>query len=135
MFKAIYELKNIGEFSSLKEAFKAIYDAIRAEKVLMWQMLETTIWIEHGRDMYPFYEARDIMCKAGYLVDGEWVEPKPCHPKCKTCAKLRTPKPLAQYLFEHDCEYADVRSSREYFQQALDAYESTENVTIKIERK
>ena len=43
-------------------------------------------------------------------------------------------KSLAQYLFEHDCEYADVRSSREYFQQSLDAYESTEQVNIRIER-
>jgi len=43
-------------------------------------------------------------------------------------------KSLAQYLFEHDCEYADIRSSREYFQQALTAYESTQGVQIRIER-
>jgi hypothetical protein len=43
-------------------------------------------------------------------------------------------KPLAQYLFEHDCEYAGVRSSYEYFQRTLDAYESTEQVKIRIEK-
>ena len=54
-------------------------------------------------------------------------------------------KPLAQYLLEYvDCEVE--RSARdplyvhpynsplELLEQALDAYESTENVTIKIER-
>ena len=63
---------------------------------------------------------------------------KPCHPKCKTCAKLRTPKPLAQYLDEYiehetgmDCHYG---TWRELLEQALNAYQSTENVTIKIER-
>jgi len=43
-------------------------------------------------------------------------------------------KPLAQYLFKHDCEYADIRSSYEYFQQALTAYENTQSVRIRIER-
>ena len=43
-------------------------------------------------------------------------------------------KPLAQYLTEYNCEHTGSRFCREYFQQALDAYQSTENVTIKIER-
>lgn len=75
----------------------------------------------------------DAMCK-------NCAARKQCYPEPSTPPDSqhgREPdkvKPLAQYLFEHDCEYADVRSSREYFQQALDAYQSTENVTIKIER-
>ena len=57
------------------------------------------------------------------------------------------PKPLAQYLdeyIEHEIEIGNIRpavsdlhaynSWRELLEQALDAYESTENVTIKIER-
>lgn len=62
-------------FETFSQAFKAIYDAIRKEKVLLLQMLETTIWIEQiGTPyIYPFYEARDMMCKMGFLVDGKWV--------------------------------------------------------------
>lgn len=102
------------------------------------------------------------VCMGAEMGDGRCGEPKPdkVKPTCKDCRLFNPnsksncdetgygtkaennpcdrfkpkPKPLAQYLFEHDCEYADVRSSREYFQQALDAYESTENVKIRIER-
>lgn len=75
MYKAVYQLKELGTFETLHEAFKVIYDAIKKEKVLLWQMLETTIWIEHGTpEPYSFYEARDLMCQAGYLVDGKWIE-------------------------------------------------------------
>lgn len=57
-------------------------------------------------------------------------------------------KSLAQYLdeyIEHEIELDNIspevselfayNSWRELFEQALDAYQSTENVTIKIERK
>lgn len=77
MYRAIYQLKNLGEFPTLSLAFKAIYDAIKKEEVrLTWQVLETTIWIEQDESpvSYSFYEARDIMCDNGYLVDGKWVD-------------------------------------------------------------
>lgn len=45
----------------------------------------------------------------------------------------REPKPLAQYLATvSDMERPKTQA---FFEQALDAYQSTENVTIKIERK
>lgn len=66
---------------------------------------------------------------------------------CETCVKSRTPKPLAQYLAEYlatginrtheagmPMDYTE-EGLKPIFEQALDAYESTENVIIKIERK
>ena len=75
MYKLVYELKSLGTFETFSEAFKVIYNAIKKEKVLSWQMLETTIWIEQiGTPfIYPFYEARDMMCRMGFLVNGKWV--------------------------------------------------------------
>ena len=59
---------------------------------------------------------------------------------CKECtietceAKLRTPKPLAQFMDEY-LRHEVVDVDHELLEQALEAYQSTENVTIKIERK
>ena len=57
---------------------------------------------------------------------------------CKECKHNddcpHKPKSLAQFIDEWDLAHPDERNTREYFQQALDAYELTENVTIKIER-
>ena len=64
---------------------------------------------------------------------------------CKECKHNagcpHKPKSLAQYLAEYlDYEYyvetdaGRVSTLCELLEQALDAYESTENVTIKIER-
>ena len=78
MFEATYQLKSLGSFLTFAEAFKAIYDAIRLDKQLSWQVLETTTWIESDAALcispIMFYEARDRMCKEGYLVDGKWVK-------------------------------------------------------------
>ena len=182
MFKAVFMLKDLGKFQTLSEAFKAIYDAVKEEKVLMWQTLETTIWIkENGKvKPYSFYEARDIMCAEGYLVDGKWIdkgtptnpqhgrEPEKVrievfggvaeatfipdgitvmiidHDNAETGEYVGTPvkdqsnepkpKPLAQFIDEWDLAHPDERNTREYFQQALDAYESTEQVKIRIEQ-
>lgn len=71
------------------------------------------------------------------------IEFRCCHQTCKVKPE---PKPLAQYLAEYlDAELTRVSSGyREYyseatlqgwFEQALDAYESTENVKIKIEKQ
>ncbi|KKN53849.1 hypothetical protein LCGC14_0598080 [marine sediment metagenome] len=51
---------------------------------------------------------------------------------CNLDNKL-VPKPLAQYLDEY-LRHEVVDVDRELLEQALDAYQSTENVTIKIER-
>jgi hypothetical protein len=76
-YKAFYNMKEIGIFDTFKEAFVAIYHAIKAETVLTWQVLETTIWIirdAHGALPMMFYEARDRACEEGILVDGKLVE-------------------------------------------------------------
>ena len=81
MFEATYQLKSLGKFQTFVEAFKVIYDtindAIKLNEPLSWQVLETTTWIESDSDnaISPimFYEARDKMCREGYLVNGKWV--------------------------------------------------------------
>lgn len=74
--------------------------------------------------------------------------------RCEVCGQMRscwdvkssalpicTPKPLAQYLAEYIDRVHEVGMPMDYteeglkpiFEQALDAYESTENVKIKVE--
>ncbi len=75
MYTAVYKLKTIDKFPTFKEAFKAIYDAIKADKEpLTYQALETTIWIGNGGFCMYFYEARDMMCMEGHLVGGKWID-------------------------------------------------------------
>lgn len=77
---------------------------------------------------------------------GKDVKPEPIC-KCKTCRKLHTPKPLAEYLAEYlatginrtheagmPVDFTE-EGLRLVLEQALDAYESTENVKIKIEKQ
>ena len=77
-FKAVYQLKNIGEFSTLKEAFKAIYDEIKAafdlDTPVFWQTLEAATWIVSSQIPIMFPEARDRMCREGHLVNNKWVD-------------------------------------------------------------
>ena len=77
MFEATYQLKSLGKFSTFAEAFKAIYDAVKSDEQLSWQILESTTWIESDAALCVlptmFYEAKDRMCKEGYLVNGKWV--------------------------------------------------------------
>lgn len=74
MFEATYQLKSLGKFPTFAEAFKVIYDAIKSDEHLSWQILETTTWIESDEALPTmFYEARDRMCREGYLVNGQWV--------------------------------------------------------------
>ncbi len=76
------------------------------------------------------------------LGDKRIMEEIRCRSKrdfCNLDNKL-VPKPLAQYLAEYiDQEIQGHNQSisvlpKEWLEQALDAYQSTENVTIKIER-
>ena len=78
MYTATYSMEDIGDFDTFAEAFKAIYDKIQAaldsEEGLCWQLLETTIWIKTPEGLpVAFYDARDRMCKEGFLVNGKWV--------------------------------------------------------------
>jgi len=73
----------------------------------------------------------------------ELEKSKDCDKACDDCSKhplciYKAPKPLAQYLDEYiehetgmECHYG---TWRELFEQALDAYESTEQVKIRIGR-
>lgn len=76
MYKAVYAMNTLGWFDTLPEAFKVIYDAIKKEENISWQVLDTATWIKNDVSLIPltFYEARDIMCEQGYLVDGHWVD-------------------------------------------------------------
>ena len=116
----------------------------------------------HGRFQWSWANIKNNRAISNPLVN-PWNEaqatpPDPQHgrdvkPEHGTLAcELPAPKPLAQYLMEyieHEIENrnidittnkgvimlsADYNSWRELLEQALDAYESTENVTIKIER-
>lgn len=76
-WKAIYNLREIGCFGTFKEAFAVIHNAIEKEESLTWQLLETAIWIisasPEARPIY-FYDARDIACEMGILIDGKLVD-------------------------------------------------------------
>jgi hypothetical protein len=76
MFIAVYELKEIGKFDTFPQAFKAIYDRIRETPIILWQILETCVWIKEDGDNNPvmFCKARDRMCEEGYLVNSTWVD-------------------------------------------------------------
>lgn len=76
-YEAIYSLKSLGLFSTFVEAFKAIYVETKKSPSIDWQILETTVWIINKKGSNSpifFYDARDIMCEMGYLVDGKWVK-------------------------------------------------------------
>lgn len=77
MWKAVFALKELGEFGTFPEAFKAIYDEIKKQKTITVIVLETATWIiRSGSNKVSilFNEARDLMCDEGYLVDGKFVE-------------------------------------------------------------
>jgi len=75
-YEAVCFMETLGTFETFKDAFKAIYDKIKASVGLSWQALETTVWIQNTADGTAptfFYEARDKMCHEGFLKDGIWV--------------------------------------------------------------
>ena len=91
-----------------------------------------------GGDKKVWNEGQGSGYIAGSVNTRGW---QPC-PDCQN-QKPSKVKPLAQYLaeyIEHECGMVDVFTTsgaiswRELLEQALDAYQSTENVTIKIER-
>lgn len=76
-WKAVYNLKEIGCFDTFKAAFTAIYYAIRNEANLTYQLLETAVWIKAdtliAHPIY-FYDAKDLACEMGILVNGELIK-------------------------------------------------------------
>jgi len=78
MYKAVYNLAELGTFDTFKEAFKAIFDelkkAIDNKEPILLQNLETTIWVENLNTKTPtfFYESRDLAFVEGWIVGGEW---------------------------------------------------------------
>ena len=72
--------------------------------------------------------ANNEVCMGAEMGDGRCGKPKPN--KVKSLAQY-----LAEYLeHEGDILPANIGDSKAVLEQALDAYQSTENVTIKIER-
>jgi hypothetical protein len=76
-------LEEIGRFSTMKEAahasFKIIDERLKSNQPLSWMALDTTIWIENVsrtsvRNIYNFYEWRDMACENGWIVDGKWID-------------------------------------------------------------
>jgi hypothetical protein len=57
--------------AAFKEMFEWVMQQVKGG-ALCYQVLETSIWIEmpNRRPLY-FYDARDIACKEGILVDGK----------------------------------------------------------------
>ena len=76
MYEAIRNLKSLGEFETFPEAFKAIYDSIKKNPPITWMELASVTWIKNEISLLPisFYDARDLMCRQGYLVEGKWVD-------------------------------------------------------------
>jgi len=74
MNKVVYGLKDVGEFETLKEACKCLFEKVKDEiaaETLTLQGLETTVWIETKAFLHiDFYSARDI------AVDNKWVDNK-----------------------------------------------------------
>lgn len=79
MYTAIFCMEDIGTFGTFAEAFKVLYDVIKenlaSENRIGWMELETAVWVKtpEGQPIY-FPEARDRMCKEGFLVNGKWVD-------------------------------------------------------------
>lgn len=77
-YKAIFAMRELGVFDDLKSAFKAIYDAVKAEKTLMAMVLDAATWVEVIGGPPPrcrsFYKVRDHAVDMGWVREGEWVE-------------------------------------------------------------
>jgi len=83
MYTLTWGLVKTGRYKTFEAAFIDLYDRLKAalddEDVGMsYQMLETAIWIEADVLQLPimFYDARDIACTSGLLVDGEIPQSK-----------------------------------------------------------
>lgn len=61
--------------ASFKEAWKAMYEYVKKgldSNSMPWQLLETGIWIvQPSGAPIMFYDARDMACNAGWLVNGK----------------------------------------------------------------
>ena len=71
----VINMKDGEFFDSFGKAFEVIYDYIKESEDITWMELESTIWIDNvtnGGRSYPtmFFDARDIMCDSGLIVDG-----------------------------------------------------------------
>jgi len=76
-WKVTFAMKEIGCFDTFKDAFVALYCAIKKESSLTYQLLETATWIisdvPQAVPIY-FYDARDMAYNMGILKDGKLVD-------------------------------------------------------------
>jgi len=81
LFRVTFNLNRVGEYPTLKAAFKKLYDEIRAAldaHTFTYQQLETMCWIQEGQNVpVYFYDLRDHACQQGWLKGGTWVEEEP----------------------------------------------------------
>jgi hypothetical protein len=78
MFRAVFEMNEVGIYPTLKEAIKALWDrimeGIKNRTLVTYQVLETTCWIEDGgKHLFDFYGARDYAYDAGWIQNQEWI--------------------------------------------------------------
>jgi hypothetical protein len=73
MYKLTFNLIEVGEYPSFKEAFIRLYLLVKEsmKEGTSWQVLETMHWIEEPNSNQPllFYDARDRAHKIGLLTD------------------------------------------------------------------
>ena len=76
MWEAICLMDTLGEFELFQNAFKAIYDRLKSEVFSEEVMNDSTWIISTGANAHPiyFWDAKDIMCNMGYLVNGKWID-------------------------------------------------------------
>ena len=77
MYKLTYGLVKVGEYKTFDECFIELYNRLQKDldgpQGMSYQFLETMIWIETPFSSLPvmFYDARDMACTKGLLVDGK----------------------------------------------------------------
>jgi hypothetical protein len=75
MFELTYHLERVGMYETFPEAFTELYKRLSKDLKTgtTFQAIEITIWIKPDSWPQPimFYEARDIACWMGLLVDGQ----------------------------------------------------------------
>jgi hypothetical protein len=74
MYKLTYGMVMVFEAPSFQEVFINLYDRLQEDLKqdnMSYQFLESTVWIEKDSSPMYFYDARDLACGLGILVNGK----------------------------------------------------------------
>lgn len=81
MFEVTVELKELGQYSSFAEAFRAFFNQINElikQRGMSLMALETVCWIEHNGIPLLFHDAKDLAHEPGLISEeGKLLEVKP----------------------------------------------------------